>query len=176
MVIRRRNIRYSYLTLIFLNWLIAQTLYDNGIKTLLIYVSLVGLSLIYIAQIDPSLQQTSDHKSRHYLRLTGSGMIAITALLFHQTTGLIPASLGLIGVFVGLGLQIRAFLFVGTITFILTVVYQSLILSFKYAFLKWVLGLMLGIILIAIAANFEQRRGQIFAFWESWRERWDDWQ
>ncbi|MEM9274583.1 MAG: hypothetical protein AAGA80_16715 [Cyanobacteria bacterium P01_F01_bin.143] len=41
-----------------------------------------------------------------------------------------------IAIFAGLGLRVRAFLFVGTITFILTIVYQLVILVFTYSFLK----------------------------------------
>jgi hypothetical protein len=61
-------------------------------------------------------------------------------------------------IFSGLGLRIRAFLFTGTITLIVTVLHQLIILLFTYSFLKWVVGLLTGISSIAIAAGFENRK------------------
>ena len=61
----------------------------------------------------------------------------------------------------GLGLRVRAFLYVGTITFLVNVSYQSILLSLQYSFLKWVIGLIAGIILISIAANFEIQRDRL---------------
>jgi uncharacterized protein YacL len=42
-----------------------------------------------------------------------------------------------------------------------TSVYQLIIFSLRYPFFKWVIGLLVGIVLISIAANFERRRAQI---------------
>ncbi|NJM88683.1 MAG: hypothetical protein HC847_17445 [Hydrococcus sp. RU_2_2] len=79
-------------------------------------------------------------------------------------------------IFLGLGLQIRAFLFVGTITFILTGFYQLVILSFERPLAKWIIGLIAGIIFIFIAANFERRREAIMRVIQNWIEKLTYWE
>ncbi len=57
--------------------------------------------------------------------------------------------------------QVRAFLYVGVATFFITGFYQLVVLSLRYPFFKWVIGLLVGIILISLAANFEPRRQKL---------------
>jgi hypothetical protein len=168
MAIGQRNIRWSYISLVFVDWAIVRLLRQQGLIDILWYAFIIGFSLLYIAQFDPTLRDRSHRIERHYLRVIASGFICTIALLFHQDTALIPAIISLAFVFAGLGLRIRAFLFVGTITFILTTFYQLVILVFEYSFLKWVIGLIAGIILISIAANFEKRREQIITLLQNW--------
>ena len=52
-------------------------------------------------------------------------------------------------------------LFSGTITLILTVVYQLINLVVAYAFLKWVVCLLAGIFSIVVAAGFEKNRDRL---------------
>ncbi|MGC1245646.1 MAG: hypothetical protein WA865_05490, partial [Spirulinaceae cyanobacterium] len=130
----------------------------------------IGLSILYIAQFNRQKTQ------RHHLRLIGTSLIAVVAVVFHQETGLIPGIMGLTVTLLGLGLKIRAFLWVGTITFLITVSYQLIILALTYSFLKWIFGIIVGIILIAVAANFEQRREQAFSLWQNWSTRFEEWQ
>ena len=96
--------------------------------------------------------------------------------LFYQDTGVVPSVISAIAIFAGLGLRIRAFLFVGTITFILTIIYQLVILVFTYSFLKWIIGLIAGIVLISIAANFESKRDRLINQLQSYLDRLKDWQ
>jgi hypothetical protein len=131
---------------------------------------------LYIPQVDPFLQQISQRDSRHNFRLLGSTVIGLTALVFYQKTGLIPALVGIVTLSLGLGTKIRAFLYVGTITFLGTGLYQLVIFNFQYSFAKWIIGLILGVLLIVLAANFEQRREQIQRVWQNYLdelERWD---
>jgi hypothetical protein len=79
-------------------------------------------------------------------------------------------------IFSGLGLRVRAFLFTGTITLVLTVLYQLIILIFTYSFLKWVVGLLTGISSIAIAAGFETKRDRLSHQLRSYREQLQSWQ
>jgi hypothetical protein len=79
-------------------------------------------------------------------------------------------------IFSGLGLKIRAFLFTGTITLIVTVLHQLIILLFTYSFLKWVVGLLTGISSIAIAAGFENKRDRIADQLKNYRDRLQSWQ
>lgn len=174
---RSSNIRFTYISVVLVDWAIGRWLERLQLTDdPLWYASLFGLSLLYMAQFDPHLKQREQRESRHYLRILGSGIICGVALLFHQDTGLIPAIIGAIAIFAGLILRVRAFLFVGTATFLLTAFYQLVILIFEYPFIKWVVGLIAGIIFIAMAANFETRREQIASVLRSSRNELDTWE
>ncbi len=165
---RQGNLRWTYFSLFFIDCAIARSFDRLELIDPLWNATLIGLSLLYIAQIDPGLKTPPQRQTRHYLYLLGSGIICVVALLYHQDTGLIPAIIGMIAIFTGLGLRVRAFLFVGTATFLLTAFYQLVVLSFRYPFSKWVIGLMVGILFISIAANFERRREQIISILQNW--------
>lgn len=156
--IRQKNIRWTYFSVLLIDYAIGRWLLENQINEILWYAILVGLFFIYIAQIDPLLKNPPRNKQRHFCRLLGSGIICLFAVFFHQQTPLIPAVICLVFLITGLATQIRAFLWMGTINFVLTVSYQSLVLMFNYSFLKWIIGIISGITLIAIAANFEQNK------------------
>ncbi|MGK7877685.1 MAG: hypothetical protein AB4426_31600 [Xenococcaceae cyanobacterium] len=174
--IRQRNIRWSYVSLGFIDWAIARWLSEQQLTDILWYASILGLSLLYIAQFDPELKTPQQRRNRHHLRIFGSGIICLVALLFHQDTALIPSLISLVVIFAGLGLRIRAFLFVGTATFVLTVFYQLIVLILEYPFSKWVIGLIAGIIFISIAANFERRREQIIMVLQNWIAQLNQWE
>jgi hypothetical protein len=174
--IRQKEIRWTYISLGFIDWAIARFLLENNYTEILWYASIVGLSLLYIAQFDATLKQPQQRNNRHLLRLTGSGIICAIALLFYQETGLTPTIISLGAIFLGLALQIRAFLFIGTIAFILTSFYQLVILSFEYSLAKWIIGLIAGITFIFIAANFEKRREEILRVLQNWLQKLEQWQ
>ncbi|MGB3692597.1 MAG: hypothetical protein WBG70_03070 [Spirulinaceae cyanobacterium] len=167
---RQQNLSWTYLSLILVDWGIARWLTTQQLNDPLWYATVIGLSILYIAQFNRQKTQ------RHHLRLIGTSLIAVVAVVFHQETGLIPGIMGLTVTLLGLGLKIRAFLWVGTITFLITVSYQLIILALTYSFLKWIFGIIVGIILIAVAANFEQRREQAFSLWQNWSTRFEEWQ
>jgi len=173
---RQSNLRWTYLSLFFVDWAIWRVLVNQQITEPLWYAALIGGSCLYIAQIDPELKRPRKRQTRHYFRLLGSSIICLAAFFFHQETGLIPGIISLVAIFAGLGLRIRAFLMVGTATFVLTVFYQLVVLSFQYPFSKWVIGLIAGIIFISIAANFEQRREQILGIFQNWANQWREWE
>jgi hypothetical protein len=170
--IARRQWRWSYLSLACLDWAIAIQFERYNLSDPLGTASLLGVSILYIAQVDPTL---SKH-ARHYMRSLGMAIICIVALIYHQETGLIPAAIGLAAILGGLALQIRAFLYTGTVTFLLTAFYQLIILIDRYTTSKWIVGLVAGILLIAIAASFERRRDQMITAWQSWFSHLRDWQ
>ncbi|WP_414568896.1 DUF2157 domain-containing protein [Nostoc sp. CCY 9925] len=155
------NIRFTYISVALVDWALYRWLYSLYLREALWYVTPFGLSLLYIAQVDTQLKLPESKIVRHSLRLLGSGLICGWAILFHQDTPWIPGIFSLIAIFAGLALRVRAFLYIGTATFVITTIYQSVIFSLQYSFLKWVVGLFLGILLIYIAANFETRRAQI---------------
>ncbi|GAX43859.1 hypothetical protein NIES4075_48740 [Tolypothrix sp. NIES-4075] len=157
----RENIRFTYISVALIDWALFRWFANLHLTDTLWYITLIGLSLLYIAQVDVSLILPDYKTSRHYLRLLGSSIICGWAILFHQETAVIPGIFSLIAIFAGLALRVRAFLYVGTATFFITSIYQLIIFSLRYPFLKWVIGLLVGILLISIAANFERRRAQI---------------
>ncbi|MFW6296109.1 MAG: hypothetical protein ACOC04_02840 [Halothece sp.] len=171
---RQSKIQWTYLSLVFIDWAIALSFEEYLLTDPLWYALITGLSILYIAQVDPNLKQSK--VNRHYLRTIAIGIICLTALLFHNDTGLIPATISLGIIILGIASQIRAFLFVGTITFILTGVYQLIILIVDYPFTKWILGLIAGILFISIAANFEQRREQMITAVQNWITQLNQWQ
>ncbi|MGF1938700.1 MAG: DUF2157 domain-containing protein [Nostoc sp. ChiQUE02] len=155
------NIRFTYISVALIDWALYRWFYDLHLTDALWYVTPFGLSLLYIAQVDNQLRLPEYKAARHILRVLGSGLICGWAILFDQDTAWIPGIFSLIAIFAGLALRVRAFLYIGTATFLITTIYQSVIFSLQYSFLKWVVGLLVGILLIYIAANFETRRAQI---------------
>ncbi|MDJ0773598.1 MAG: DUF2157 domain-containing protein [Mastigocoleus sp. MO_167.B18] len=155
------NFRISYISLVLVNWAIWRLFLNLNFIDPLWYVSLISFSLLYIAQFDPQLQDIEHKRTKHYLRLLGTIIICGWAAIFNQSIVLIPGILSIVAIFAGLALRVRAFLYVGTATFLMTTIYQLVILTYTYPFSKWIFGLLVGIILILIAANFESHRNQI---------------
>ncbi|MEA5510157.1 hypothetical protein VB715_10325 [Crocosphaera sp. UHCC 0190] len=173
--INQNNLRWSYISLGFVDWAIIRFLYENQLLNDLTISLVIGSFILHIAQFDSSFRHGLNPKKRYFLRLLGMGIINITALVFYQTSGIIPLLISLGTITWGLGLKIKAFLYVGTITFMLTVLYQLIVLSVEYAPLKWFLGLGLGILLIILAAIFEKGRNKILSLWQTWKDAFRQW-
>ncbi|MGK7949784.1 MAG: hypothetical protein AB4368_13610 [Xenococcaceae cyanobacterium] len=168
----QKNLRWSYVSLGFINWGIIRLVWQYNREFIWI-AGIISLSILYIAQFDRYFQ--SHRQQRHYFRLLGNSILCVTAL-FYQDIGIIPSIISFGLIFIGLGLKIRAFLFSGTITLILTVVYQLGILVLTYSFLKWILGLVAGICSIAIAAGFEKQRENFNNRLQDYTEKLQSWQ
>ncbi len=150
----QKNLRWSYVSLGFINWGIIRLVWQYNTEFIWL-AGIISLSILYIAQFDPYLK--SHRQQRHYTRLVGSSIICVSAL-FYQDIGIVASVISFSLIFMGLGFKIRAFLFAGTITLILNVVYQLIILVLTYSFLKWILGLVAGVGFIVVAAGFEKQR------------------
>ncbi|MCC5664404.1 DUF2157 domain-containing protein [Nostoc sp. CHAB 5784] len=170
------NIRFTYISVALIDWALYRWFDSLRLTDALWYVTPIGLSLLYIAQVDTQLKLPEYKTSRHILRIVGSGLICGWAILFHQNPAWIPGIFSLIAIFAGLALRVRAFLYIGTATFLITTIYQSVIFSLQYSFLKWVVGLLVGILLIYIAANFETRRAQITSLIRSAIDEFQSWE
>ncbi|EHC14057.1 hypothetical protein FJSC11DRAFT_2321 [Fischerella thermalis JSC-11] len=168
--------RVTYISVALIDWAIFRWFAVLGLNDSLWYVTVIGLSLLYVAQFDPQLRQPEMKASRHYWRLLSSGLICGWAILFHQDTVLIPGIFSLIAIFAGLGLRVRAFLYVGTATFIITAFYQLVLFSLRYPFFKWIISLVVGIIFISIAANFETHRAQLNSLLRNTSDKFQDWE
>ncbi|MEH2027099.1 DUF2157 domain-containing protein [Nostoc sp.] len=170
------NIRFTYISVVLIDWALYRWFDSLRLTDALWYVTPIGLSLLYIAQVDMQLKLPEYKISRHILRVLGSGLICGWAILFDQNAAWIPGIFSLIAIFAGLALRVRAFLYIGTATFLITTIYQSVIFSLQYSFLKWVIGLLVGILLIYIAANFETRRAQITSLIRSAIDEFQSWE
>jgi hypothetical protein len=167
--------RFTYVSVVLIDWALFRWFSGLHLTDGLWYVTLIGLSLLYVAQCDPGLRLPEMKASRHWLRLLGSGLICGWAIVFHQDTAFIPGIFSLIAIFAGLALRVRAFLYVGVGTFFITSFYQLVIFSLRYPFFKWVVGLLVGIVLISIAANFETRREQLNSLLRNTTEELQEW-
>ena len=168
----QKNVRWSYLSLGFLNWGIIRLAWQYQIEFIWL-AAILCLSILYIAQFDPNLKL--HRQQRHYLRLAASSFFCVVAL-FYQDTGIIPSLVSLALIFAGLGFKIRAFLFSGTISLILTVFYQLAILVLTYSFLKWIVGLIAGVCLIIIAASFERQKNNFTNKLQTYTNQLNHWQ
>lgn len=171
-----RKIRFTYISVGLINWALFNWFIQLNLTDSLWYIIPISLSILYIAQIDPQLKPQELKPIRHFIRTIGSGLVCGWTILFYQHLPYIPSIFSLIAIFAGLALKIRAFLYVGTATFITTSIYQLVIFSLSYSFLKWIIGLLVGILLIYIAANFETRRTQITSLLRSSIEKFQQWE
>ena len=169
-----QNIRLTYLSLI----LISFTFYDwlGSIDDIFIFTLPISCSLLYFSQVEPSLKLEQNRDLRHGLRVLGTAILSGTSLATSEGTGVVPGILNLIIIFVGLGLRIRAFLYIGTAIFLINIVNQLIILNSVYSFIKWIIVFILGVILIWIAANFETRREQLITLWNNWVAELETWE
>ncbi|MDI9635880.1 DUF2157 domain-containing protein [Oscillatoria amoena NRMC-F 0135] len=171
-----QQIRYTYISTLLLLWISWRYFATLSLTHPIWYIVPLGCCILYIAQVDSLLNQPTYRPLRHFIRLLGSSLICFTALFTQPGGGITPGILSLLAIFAGLSLRVRAFLLVGTLTFILHIFYQLVILIFDYSFIKWVVGLAVGISLIWIAYNFETRREQINQFIQHWVSQWQSWE
>ncbi len=172
-----QKIRLTYYALELANLAIYRGLLSTNINLDLVWwVTPVALSGLYIAQIDPNFKHSQQRQTRHFIRCIATGIICGTALFSYQWTGIIPGIFSLVAIFAGLGLRVRAFLYIGTVTFLINACNQLIILNMTYSFLKWIIGFIVGLLLIWIAANFETRREQIFSLLQEQSTDFDRWE
>ncbi|MGD1853934.1 MAG: hypothetical protein ACFB2W_06740 [Leptolyngbyaceae cyanobacterium] len=176
---RLRAVRLSYVSLGLLNWSLLRYLLDNGWLTPLWSGTLLGLSALYILEVDPRWQSLSARQERHYLRCLATLLIGLTAIFQAEIASSIfigvslLISLGLIGL--GLFQQVRAYLYVGTLTFVLQTVRTVMMFVDTDGRMLWAVGIVLGIALIWMAATFESRRAQIRGLLSQWSEMLTNW-
>ena len=171
----KQQIRFTYISMALVDWAMWRWFSDLNLTDALWYITPIGLSLLYVAQFDPTLKLPQQKQIRHNLRLLATGIICVVALVIHQDTGIQPGILSLIAIFAGLTLRVRAFLYIGTATFLLNGFYQLVVLILHHPFYKWIIGLLVGISLIWIAANFEARRTQLSSLVRNWLTQLSTW-
>ncbi|MCT7982887.1 DUF2157 domain-containing protein [Laspinema sp. A4] len=168
-----RQIRLTYWSAILLNWVILLRLVEAFVTEPIAYIIPMAAAVLYFAQVEPTLQ-TPDRKAiRHGVRVLAIGSISFTSLITNHwlISGIVSLLIGV----AGLSLRIRAFLYVGTVTFLVNAIYQLIILNALYSFLRWVIGLLVGIGCIWIAATVETRREQLVTLLQNWRVELESW-
>ncbi|MGL5193475.1 MAG: hypothetical protein ACRC8Y_07705, partial [Chroococcales cyanobacterium] len=168
-----RQIRLTYWSAIFLNWVILRGLVNAFVTEPIAYMIPIAAGILYFAQVEPTLQPPDRKEIRHWIRVLAIGSISFTSLITNHwlISGLVSLLIGV----AGLTLRIRAFLYVATVTFLLNAIYQLIILNSLYPFLRWVVGLLVGIGCIWIAATVETRREQLVTILQNWRVELDSW-
>jgi hypothetical protein len=170
----KEQIRITYISIFLWDWAIfqnvSQSLYEFSSLKFLINICVIGFSGLYFAQVEPNLQSSQTKALRHTLRSLLSGGMGLFAFMYSfNNPSVAIATWGLSFAFIiaGLALRIRAYLFMGTLTFVLLVITQAVTLVTQYSFLMWALGIVAGISFILVAANFEVRRDRILALFRN---------
>jgi hypothetical protein len=179
-----RQLRLSYLSVGLLDWAVLRVVNEQGWLNFLWLSLVVGGTLLYVAQIDPALQTQSAREQRHFLRSIATGLVCLTALYQAEVdTGGTAIGVGLatlilsIGlIFAGLLLRVRAYLYIGTATFVLRILRWLWLFINNYSLLLWAVGIVLGLIFIWIAATFEARRNQVNAIVQYWSTELEQWE
>jgi hypothetical protein len=171
-----RRLRVSYLSVSCAVWAIWLWLEAHNIQDNLAFMLPLGLAMLYVAQVDPALQSSEAKTARHWLRVAASALVLLTALSSERWTGIPVGVMGLGAIAAGLLLRTRAFLYTGTLIFALNALNQLILLNSAYPFIKWVVGIVVGIGLIWIAADFERRRTQWLQLTQTWLQDLESWQ
>jgi hypothetical protein len=173
------QVRLSYLSVGLAVWAGLRWLDEQNLTQPLWYATLLTTTLLFVAQVEPILQPVNRKEQRHWLRCLAIGLFCLTALYQAGTDfwqGLWAIGLGIGLVLAGLGLRVRALLYVGTLTFIGKVLHQLWLFINDNSLLLWALGIALGLLLIWLAATFEARRGQAIAFVRHWVSELEAWE
>lgn len=175
----RSQVRLGYISLFLSNWILWDYIQQQDWSSLTFSaLPLVG-SLLYVAQVDPGLQETNGRRGRHWLRLVSLGTWLLVVLV--ETHGQLwagfwPVGLGLALGLLGLALRVRAYLFVGTLAFGLGILRQGWLLVTTDALLLWATGILLGLLLIWTAANLEGRREEVGSRLSAWLGQLQSWE
>lgn len=175
----RRGIRISYVSILLADWAIWRLFQIYEWTGFMAFSLLAGGSLLYVAQIDPALQPASERDKRHLLRMLATGLIGLAALYESDQQflwGLLAAGSFMGLMFAGLFLRVRAFLYVGTIAFILKVLRQLWLFITDYSLVLWIIGFAVGSVLFVVAVTFESRRHQVITLLQSWVEELQAWE
>jgi hypothetical protein len=166
------RVRLSYFGVFLAIWGLFQWLVELGVSEPLWYAAILSLAALLVIEIEPKLQVNSAKGSRHLLRCFALGLFSVT--LFYDPwnsawlRGVITIGLSFVMVLIGLVRRTRAYLYVGTTTFMLGVLRMLWLFIADYSLLLWAVGIVLGLMIIWVAATFESRRSQTIAFVEYW--------
>lgn len=176
------RVRLSYLSVLLFDVALIDYLDGRGWLSTLILSVIAGLSILYVAEVEPYLTAQPQRQQRHWLRILASGLVGVTAL--YQTEVSTPmlayaalaVGIGIVLIFAGLILKVRAYLYVGTATFVLQILRVLWLFISANSLLLWAVGIVLGLLFIWVAATFESRRTQVSTQLSSWTTALNDWE
>ncbi|NEO86493.1 MAG: hypothetical protein F6J87_19865 [Spirulina sp. SIO3F2] len=176
--LQEKRPRISYLSVLLGVWATWRLLGLYQLQGMFAIACLVGGSLLYFAQIEPHLQDASARNQRHLIRSFATGLICLSALVESDAQflwGFAAAGFFLVLILLGLLLRVRAFAYVGTLCFGFKVIRQLWLFVADQSFLLWAIGIVVGLLLIWVAATFEARRSQMTALLSYWVDELQSW-
>ncbi|MCU0569129.1 MAG: hypothetical protein MUF49_21465 [Oculatellaceae cyanobacterium Prado106] len=174
-----QQIRIGYLGLVLADWAIFRVLAERAIVHPFWYAAVISVSMLIVVELDQALRSNSQRKNRHLLRCFAVGVSSFSALYQMDVSwmqGVLAIGFSLALILTGIRLRVRAFLYMGTVTFLFNVVRQFWLFIDSYSFALWALGILLGLLLIWVAATFEARRSQAIALMQHWTAELEEWE
>lgn len=175
----REQPRLSYVSLALANWAIFTWMDKLYVREPIWYSIIAAASILFITEIDPGLRSPVEREKRHLLRCLAVAMVCLTVIYQSEFSPFVAAftlGLAITLVLAGLIFRVRAYLYIGTLTFIIQVVRQLWLLVSQYSLLIWAIGIVLGLIFIWVAATFEARRSQVNALMQTWFSELAEWE
>ncbi|MBE9063087.1 hypothetical protein [cf. Phormidesmis sp. LEGE 11477] len=178
---RTDRIRLSYIGIALFDLALVNYLSDNQWLSAVTFSLIVSLSILYITEVEPYFRNRSKRQQKHWIRVLASGLVGVSTLYQTEVSepillfATVAVVLGILFIFAGLILKVRAFLYVGTATFVLQILRVLWLFISENSLLLWAVGIVLGLVFIWIAATFESRRSQVssrLSFWTAALETW----
>jgi hypothetical protein len=173
------RIRVSYLSALLLGWAGWRQMQAWEVNEIVWYTLPVTFAVLYVAQVDPQLKSPSAREQRHWLRLAATGLLCLTAFMEINSSflaGLGVAGLGILLTLLGGMLRVRAYLYVGLVTFALALLHQIWLFASVYPLLLWGIGLVSGLGLIWLAVGLESQRERLLQWLQGQRGEQREWQ
>lgn len=179
---RTERIRLSYLGVALFDLALLDYLNGRAWLTAMTFSLIVSLSILYLTEVDPYFRSGPKRQQKHWIRVLASGLVGISALYQTEVSdpllvfAAVAVVIGILFIFAGLILKVRAFLYVGTATFVLQILRVLWLFISANSLLLWAVGIVLGLAFIWVAATFESRRSQVsnqLSAWTAALETWD---
>jgi hypothetical protein len=176
---QQQRIRLSYWGVGFACWGLWRWLGELAVSESVWYVAVLSLAIMYVIEVEPTVQGPPAKPQRHLMRCSAIGLFCLT--LFYQGTivgfwSVITIGVGLGFIALGITRRTRAYLYMGTLTFLFAVLRTLWLFVLDYSLLLWAIGIAIGILLIWIGATFESRRSQTIAFVQYWLDELAEWE
>ena len=168
---RMQAIRLSYGALVLANIGVLQVLDLLGVLNVFWGTLVIGGSGLYVIGLEPALSGEAQRQNRHWLRCLMIAAICLVAVVeLESATGStwLGLGVGLLVAIAGLALRVRAYLYVGTLCLVVSVLRQAGLAIASSSIALWSVGILLGLALIWGAATFEARREKTLRTLHSW--------
>jgi hypothetical protein len=174
------QIRLSYVGLGLAVWGLFKWLMELGVADPIWYAAVLCLAVLFVVEVEPDLQVNSAKETRHIIRCFALGLFCTTLFYDPWNVAWLRGALTILVAFLfcvlGLVRRTRAYLYIGTMTFVLGVLRMLWLFVSDYSLLLWAVGIAIGLALIWIAATFEARRSQAIALVEYWLRELEAWE